>query len=248
MTLYYEESGIQIYHGDCREILPSLPRVDCVISDPPYGTTACSWDSVIPFPLMWAELKRIVRADGAIVLFGSQPFTSALVMSNPSMFRYQWVWNKLNGGNPFLVKTRPIIQTEDVLIFGIESPIYLPQIDSGNLKNIVSNGTSRTETNEHFGEYEWDNNRNVGYPRNILTFCDAPRDKVHPTQKPVDLLRYLLRTYSKENESVLDFACGSGTTLRAAKDLGRKAIGIEIEEKYCEIAANRLRQEVLCFD
>lgn len=244
MQPYYEAKGVTLFQGDCLEVMRYIPdaSIDACITDPPYGTTACSWDAVIPFAPMWAELKRIVKKNGAIVLFGSQPFTSALVMSNPQMFRYQWVWNKLNGGNPFTVKARPIIQTEDIPVFSADGAWYFPQLDRENLKNVLPEGVPRTETSEHFGEYAWNNKRNVGYPRNLLEFCDAPRNKIHPTQKPVELLRYLVRTYTNEGDTVLDFTCGSGTTGVACVIERREFIGIDSGKHWCEVSEARIKR------
>jgi DNA modification methylase len=240
MKPYYDDgSGITLYHGDCREILPTLPKVDLVLTDPPYGTTSCSWDVVIPFPEMWRGVDSVlVSRRTPVVLFASQPFTSALVMSRPEWFRYGWVWNKQIGGNPLLAKHQPLKVHEDVLVFSPEPHRYIPQMVTGKARykggghsNLLNMEMSKSWSDQY-------------YPTSILDFSNAVRG-VHPTQKPVELIEHLTLTYSEAGEAVLDFSVGSGTTLVAAKRLGRRAVGIEIEERYCEIAAARLEAERL---
>lgn len=252
MQPYYQHADITIYHGDCLNVLPTLDTqsVDAVIADPPYGTTACNWDSVIPFEPMWKELKRIIKSRGAIVLFGSQPFTSALVMSNPGWFRHSWVWNKRKAANFLFGNIQPLKITEDVIVFCEGQMTYNP------IKTINPNGPEKPGRSgigntifDHLPNAPKQSKPGRNYeadkllPVNIVEFS-KPSVPIHPTQKPVALLEYLIQTYTNEGDTVLDFTMGSGTTLRAAKNLGRKAIGIEIEEKYCEIAARRLSQEV----
>lgn len=244
MKPYFEEKGITIYNGDCLEAMRLIPdsSIDACITDPPYGTTACSWDSVIPFAPMWAGLKRIVKKNGAIVLFGSQPFTSALVMSNPQMFRYQWVWNKKISGNPFLVSVQPLKIHEDVCVFSRESHDYNPEMRTGEMRPKGGYGSGQmfhvprtTSVNDTY------------YPVSILEFSNAERGD-HPTQKPIDLLRYLVRTYTNEGETVLDFTCGSGTTGVACVIEKRNAVLIEQDAGYCEVGAARIKraQGVAC--
>lgn len=249
MTPYYNHAGIEIYHGDCLDVLPTLPpqSVDAVIADPPYGTTACKWDSVIPFEPMWAELKRIIKPRGAIVLFGSQPFTSALVMSNPAWFRYEWVWRKSSATGHLNATKIPMKVHDTILVFGDSLPAYHPQLRADRVL-----GGNKKAASDCYGSYNDTAVRTIpiqqGYPQTVVDFNTPFHDReagLHPTQKPVALLEYLIRTYTNEGDTVLDFTMGSGTTLRAAKNLGRNAIGIEIEERYCEIAARRLSQEVL---
>jgi site-specific DNA-methyltransferase (adenine-specific) len=233
-----------LYHGDCLQVLPSIPSgsIDAIITDLPYGTTACKWDTIIPFAPMWKEVKRVLKPNGAFITTASQPFTSALVMSNIKMFKYEWVWDKINGGNPFLVKKRPIIRTESILIFYDKPCKYNPQINLKNLKALSKQKPiPKKEKSEHFGEYNWDNKRNIGYPKNILQFADAPRNKLHPTQKPVALFEYLIKTYTNEGETVLDIAMGSGTTIEAAERTGRNSIGIEKDEGIFQSAVLRLK-------
>jgi site-specific DNA-methyltransferase (adenine-specific) len=230
--------------GDCLKAMRSIPdnSIDACITDPPYGTTACKWDSVIPFEPMWEQLKRIVKPNGAIVLFASQPFTSALVMSNVKMFRYEWIWQKEQGVNFQLVKSQPLKIHESICIFANERPNYNPQglkpcriVKSnkgkgGRLNHIVGVEQKRDFYIQSFSNYPVSVqrfNRQVGF---------------HPTQKPVDLLRYLVRTYTNEGDTVLDFTCGSGTTGVACVIEGRNFIGIEREASYFKIAKQRIAE------
>jgi len=238
---YYhdESSGITIYHGDCLEVMRGIPEgsVDMVLADPPYGTTACKWDTIIPLEPMWEQLKRIVKPNGAIVMTASQPFTSALVMSNVKMFKYCWVWQKRTSANVGAARFQPMKVHEDVVVFGGK---YKPQMATGKMRmrgGKAANGTANGAMPAVY--YPSDQY----YPVSIL---DIKTERgLHPTQKPVALMEYLIRTYTNPDETVLDFTMGSGTTGVACVKLSRKFIGIEIEEKYCEIAANRLRQRVL---
>lgn len=231
---------IELWHGDCLELMKQIPdsSIDAIITDPPYGTTACKWDSVIPFEAMWAELKRIIKPNGAIVLFGSQPFTSALIMSNPKMFKYEWIWNKDRSSGSMLAKKRPLKYHENILIFSKISNNYFPQMTKGKMMKKASGGKSDNYGNVPIVRYENDKY----YPRSIQTFkaCHNMTGKIHPTQKPVELLEYLIKTYTLENETVLDFTMGSGTTGVACKNLNRNFIGIELDDKYFEIAKQRI--------
>jgi site-specific DNA-methyltransferase (adenine-specific) len=213
--------------------------VDMVLTDPPYGTTACKWDTVIDLPLMWEQLKRITKPDGAIVMTASQPFTSALVMSNPKMFKYCWVWDKRAAGNHGLAKHQPMKVHEDVVVFSQNTHLYLP---------IMTKGKSRKKGGYGLGNSIATGMKEISprlcddyYPKSILEITNAGRSgKVHPTQKPVALMEYLIRTYTHEGDTVLDFTMGSGTTGVAAKNLGRKFIGIELDQGYFDIAVKRI--------
>ena len=236
---------IDLRQGDCLELMKDIPddSVDMVLTDPPYGTTACKWDSIIPFEPMWEQLRRIIKPNGAIVLFGSQPFTSALVMSNPKMFKYDWVWNKRMATGFLDAKKRPLKVHENILVFYEKLPKYNP---------IFTNGKpyTRPEPTKLFNGYRQDllkvattNVSGKRYPKTIIDISNAnQRGKVHPTQKPVALLEYLIKTYTNEGETVLDFTMGSGSTGVAAKNLNRNFIGIELDEEYFEIAKKRIEE------
>ena len=213
--------------------------IDLVLTDPPYGTTACKWDTVIPFEPMWKELRRIRKDNAAIVLFGSEPFSSHLRMSNIKEFKYDWIWEKLNFVNALMAKRQPLKIHEVVSVFYKQQSKYYPQglikcdkvTKQGRKasdilpKNITRNSSYiQTQTN---------------YPTSVLTHSKGGNN-VHPTQKPVALLEYLIKTYTLEGETVLDFTMGSGSTGVAAKNLNRKFIGIEKDEKYFEIAKQRI--------
>ncbi len=244
MTPYYVDKSIEIFKGDCLEVMATIPdgSIDAIITDPPYGVTECKWDTVIPFEPMWTQLKRVIKPNGAIVLFGSEPFSSALRMSNTKMYRYDWVWMKTPIG--FLNShKRPLINIENISIFSSKTynpqglVAYCKEIKRGHQSKSVGHDGGRLPTSGYVQKY-------TNYPKQTLDFKKEASPQ-HPTQKPVALMEYLIKTYTNEGETVLDFTMGSGTTLVAAKNLGRKAIGIETEEKYCEIAAKRLAQEVL---
>jgi len=242
----------KLYLGDCLEIMKSIPdgSVDMVLTDPPYGTTACKWDSVIPFEPMWKQLKRVTKKNGAIVMTASQPFTTTLIASNMYMFKYAWIWEKNKCGNHMMAKYAPLKYTEDVIVFssgGINNnshnPVpYNPQnliVVNKNVKGhkIKRGGINRYNSLENDRHQKYSN-----YPRNILKF-NSESKTVHPTQKPIALMEYLIKTYTNEGETVLDFTMGSGTTGVAAKNLNRDFIGIELDDEYFKIAEERIANE-----
>ena len=235
---------INLMQGDCLEAMREIPdaSVDMVLTDPPYGTTACKWDSVIPFEPMWEQLKRVAKRNGAIVMTASQPFTSALVMSNVKMFKYSWVWDKVNRPTGHLnAKKMPLRQTEDVLVFYKSPPTYNPQMTQG--KPYTATGSKRSQ---NYGSQVKSTTvcaDGLRYPRDLLKISADERGtvgRIHPTQKPVALMEYLIKTYTNEGETVLDFTMGSGTTGVAAKNLNRSFIGIELDETYFSIAQERI--------
>jgi len=230
--------------GDCLELMKSIPdgSIDAIITDPPYGTTACKWDSVIPFDLMWEQLNRIIKPNGAIVLFGSEPFSSALRMSNIKNYKYDWVWDKKLAGNGVLAKHQPLKIHELIHIFSEKGrAAYLPQKTKGRLRKKMFNGVGNTTILNTLSECKETYNDDY-YPKTILEFSMAGQRKgrLHPTQKPVELMEYLIKTYTNENETVLDFTMGSGSTGVACVNTNRKFIGIEQDDKYFEIAKNRI--------
>lgn len=238
----------KIIHGDCLEVMKEIPNgsIDCVITDPPYGTTACKWDTCIPFDPMWEQLKRITKKNGAIVLFGSQPFTSALVMSNPKMFKYEWVWEKEKPTNFFQLKRRVGNFTENISVFYQEQPTFNPQMVKHKGKLVKNSPKGKhnsilTGKNKEVCAYR---DNGLRYPSNILRFNRIKLgSSLHPTQKPVALMEYLIKTYTNEGEAVLDFTAGSGTTGVACKNLNRNYILIEKEPEYVEIIKKRLGKD-----
>lgn len=240
---------IQLLHGDCLERMREIPdgSVDLVLTDPPYGTTACKWDSVIPFEPMWAHLKRVTKRNAAIVLTASQPFTSALVMSNAKMFAYEWAWDKGAVTGFALAKTRPLKVHENVCVFYGQQPTYNPQKTKGRPNHAQTKGNRLTDevalrngSQPTMKKYVSDVSGDK-YPISVIyEKRGGPTTLVHPTQKPVALMEYLIKTYTNEGETVLDFTMGSGTTGVACVNTGRNFIGIESEAEYLEIAKARI--------
>ena len=233
-------SKIDLKLGDCLEVMKSIPdgSVDAIITDPPYGTTACKWDSVIDFELMWEQLNRIIKPNGAIVLFSKQPFTSTLNYSNIKYFKQELIWDKIKHDNPMQAKNRFLNVIENISIYYKNKPLYNPQ---GVLKtNIVNSSVGGDMSNKNSKPKKYIQTQ-TNYPRNILKFS-KDTSKLHPTQKPIALMEYLIKTYTNEGETVLDFTMGSGTTMLACKNLNRNGIGIEMDEKYFEIATKRLNE------
>ena len=239
---------IELINGDCLEKMKDIPggSIDAVITDPPYGTTNCRWDTIIPFEPMWEQLKRITKKNGAIVLFGSQPFTSALVMSNPKMFKYEWVWEKPKGTGHLNAKKMPMNNYENITVFYSKQPTYNPQWTYGkpytSAKSGSVNKVAKTEVSgKHFDGPSYRNGSDGRrYPLRVQKFGVVERGTVHPTQKPIKLMEYLIKTYTNEGETVLDFTMGSGTCGVACKNLNRNFIGIEKDEVYFKIAKQRI--------
>lgn len=230
---------IELINGDCIKEMKKIPEgsIDLVLTDPPYGATACKWDTVIPFEPMWEQLKRVTKKNGAIVLFGCQPFTSALVMSNPKMFKYSWIWIKSNVSGFANAKKRPLKKYEDVLVFSRLTPPYHPQ----GLRRLAVPRVRKAKVGDTVGGngfYDGYVQQYTNYPINVLEF--ASDRKLHPTQKPVALMEYLIKTYTNEKDTVLDFTMGSGTTGVACKNLNRNFVGIELDKDYFDIASKRI--------
>jgi DNA modification methylase len=242
--------GICLHNGDCLEVMDELISdgivVDAIITDPPYGTTACKWDSIIPFDEMWTRLNKLIKQNGAIVLFGSEPFSSALRMSNISMFKYDWIWEKTTPTGHLNAKKQPMRVYEIISVFYNNQPTYNPQKTFGHVRKT---STAKNKANCKKGEVYRDHGLTTyysteRYPRNVITFStDKQKEALHPTQKPVSLMEYLIKTYTNEGELVLDFTMGSGTTGVACVNTNRKFIGIELDDKYFEIASNRIKGE-----
>ena len=231
----------QLYNGDCLEVMKNIPNksVDMVLCDLPYGTTRNKWDSVVPFEPLWEQYERIIKDNGAIVLFAQTPFDKVLGVSNLKLLRYEWIWNKLSPTGHLNAKKMPMKKTENILVFYKKLPTYNPQglIYCPRIKSRNSNSIGSSNYGYHkdtvLSEYK-------GYPTNLLEFMRE--GGLHPTQKPVDLLEYLIKTYTNENETVLDNCMGSGSTGVACLNTNRKFIGIELDENYFNIAKQRIEE------
>lgn len=236
-------SKYKLIQGNCLELMNDIPdgSVDLVLTDPPYGTTSCKWDSIIPFEPMWEQLNRIIKPNGAICLFGSEPFSSALRMSNIKHFKYDWYWNKIRGVGHLNAKRQPMKSVETISVFYKKQCCYNPQMRPRKKSRTSKNNNSQ----KVFGNCR---NNFVGetlkekYPVSLITFSksDMKKNKFHSSQKPIDLLEYLIKTYTNEGETVLDFTMGSGSTGVACLNTNRRFIGIELDEKYFNIAKNRI--------
>lgn len=241
-----EKMMTELLMGDCLELMAKIPTgsVDLVLTDPPYGTTACKWDSVIPLEPMWAAVRRVLKPNGAAVFTASQPFTSALVMSNATGFHQSLVWRKNKASGHLNAKRRHLTGHEDIAVFCDGSPTYTPQM----WKSRPSNAATRTKPTDVYGTQvptTYEGGKTDRYPVTVLDFAVVNNDgtgdgRFHPTQKPVALMEYLIRTYTNPGETVLDFTMGSGTTGVAAMNCGRNFIGIERDEKYFDIAERRV--------
>lgn len=247
----YKDDNLWLMKGDCLERMKEIPdnSVDMVLCDPPYGTTACKWDTVIDLNKMWAELKRITKDGGAIVLTASQPFTSVLVSSNVKNYAHQWVWNKRFAANFVQAKRQPLKDHEDVLVFSMngKQPAYNPQmikrdkpIKKGGNKQSKAIPLAETKASLEFGSTQKAYDEKHPTTVTSLNFSVREGRGLHPTQKPVALMEYLVRTYTNEDETVVDFTMGSGTTGVACKNLNRKFIGIEMDDNYYDIAKERI--------
>lgn len=236
------EGKKEILLGDCLELMKDIPdgSIDAIITDPPYGTTQCKWDSVIPFDLMWEQLNRIIKPNGAIVLFGREPFTSAIVMSNVKNYKHKWVWNKKQSGSFQNAKYMPLQIDEDIVVFSNGKCNYYPIMRKGKMRK---RGGAK-ETNNAMGKNgltkNFENYSDMYYPTNIYELANPRLNKLHPTQKPLELMEYLIKTYTNENEIVLDFTAGSGTTAIACLKTNRQFIVMEKEQKYYDIILKRV--------
>ena len=245
---------IKLYQGDCLEIMKDIPdgSIDMILCDLPYGTTACKWDSVIPFEPLWEQYNRVIKNNGAIVLFGAEPFSTELRHSNLQMFKYDWIWIKNNAVGFVNAKLKPMNKHEIISVFSkgktsngnTNNMVYFPQgslpygkeVRSGNKKGKDNTYWRPSMKSSNGGGYI---QQYTNYPTTVLNF-DKVQKAVHPTQKPVALLEYLIKTYTNEGELVLDNCMGSGSTGVACMNTGRNFIGIEKDEKYFNIAKERL--------
>lgn len=247
-------SNIELYKGDCIEIMNNIPdkSIDMILCDLPYDTTACKWDIVIPFELLWEQYNRVVKDNGAICLFGSEPFASKLRLSNFKMYKYDWIWKKNKASNFINCKYQPLKLYENICVFSKMACTYSPK---GNMKYFpqgiitLDKPKKQKRIGNNQGEI-YHSNPNIkttiqtisNYPNSIIE-CSVETKNIHPTQKPVDLCEYLIKTYTNECETVLDNCMGSGTTGVACLHANRKFIGIEKDEKYFNIAKDRIEKE-----
>jgi len=250
MTKDFKNDSIWLMNGDCLERMKEIPdgSVNMVLADPPYGTTACKWDSVIPLEPMWEQLKRVIKPNGAIVMTASQPFTTSLIASNIVMFKYCWVWEKNKATGHLNAKRRPLVAHEDVCVFYTKQPTYNPQGLVEKEKPTISRGNRGRKGNGSSGDcYGYAGKdtlqTHTGYPRSVHKESVDFKAAHHPTQKPVALMEYLIKTYTDEGETVLDFTMGSGTTGVACVNTGRNFIGIELDDDYYNIAKGRILEQ-----
>ena len=233
-----------IFNEDCLEWMKRIPdgSIDCVITDPPYWTTACKWDTVIPFDKMWEQLKRIIKPNGAIVLFGSEPFSSALRMSNIKNYKYDWIWDKKKGGNIMLLKQQPYKVHEIISVFNTNKETYYPIMEAQTPRTGKTYSAGEANGIKNYGDLRHYDKK---YPKSILEISNANQNgKQHPTQKPVALMEYLIKTYTNENETVLDFTMWSWTTAIACINTNRNYIGFELDKWYYDIAQERIRNHL----
>ena len=237
-----EEYLNRVMCGDCLEVMPNIPdkSIDMILCDLPYGTTACKWDTIIPFEPLWEQYERVTKDNGAIVLTASQPFTTVLINSNIKRFRYSWTWEKEKGTNFLMAKKQPLKVHEDICVFSKKQTVYNPQMTEG--KPYIR--SDKGDSGEVTGRVKKVQTKNNGtrYPRSVIQF--KRETGLHPTQKPVALFEYLIKTYTNEGDLVLDNCMGSGTTGVACKNLNRNFIGIELDPEYFKIAEKRINENL----
>ena len=248
------EGKKEILLGDCLELMKDIPRgsIDMILCDLPYGTTACKWDTIIPFDKLWEQYERIIKPNGAIVLTASQPFTSALVMSNPKLFKYEWIWEKAVGSNFAALKYQPMKEHENILVFGKKTTVYNPikEERKGSGKQRQKAGYENSKATAKTGDFiggvmdatkRTNDYSELRYPSSVQYFNNRDKDRgMHPTQKPIELFEYLVKTYTYENDLVLDNCAGSGTTAIACLNTNRQFIVMEQEPNYFEKIKKRV--------
>jgi site-specific DNA-methyltransferase (adenine-specific) len=243
--------GVWLMHGDCLERMKEIPdgSVDLVLADPPFGTTQCKWDSIIDLDLMWDQLKRVIKPNGAILLFGQTPFDKVLGCSNLPMLKYEWIWEKTSATGHLNVKRSPMKAHENILVFYKKPPTYNGQKTTGHKRKTSKTGKTYNSACYGAESKKPDYDSDERHPRSVQVFkSDKQKSKLVPTQKPLALMEYLMKTYSNEGEVVLDFTAGSFTTGVACVNLNRKFIGIEMDETYFNIGVNRIEERIKCLD
>jgi len=247
---------IDLRLGNCLEVMKTIKddSIDAIITDPPYGTTACKWDSVIDFDLMWEQLNRVIKPNGAIVLFGSEPFSSALRMSNIKNFKYDWIWHKNNTSGFALAKKQPMRNHEIISVFYskqctynyIKEPRDFSESSKKRMEYAFTSEKGKNSLQNGIKKVQFiPEDKNLSYPKTVKYFkgiANNHKDRTHPTQKPIELMEYLIKTYTKESETVLDFTMGSGSTMVACQNTNRNGIGIEQDSKYFKIAEQRIKE------
>lgn len=241
----------ELLQGDCLELMKQIPdeSIDMILCDPPFGKTQCAWDKIIDFKELWKAYNRIIKPNGAIVLFANEPFASHLRLSNVKDYKYDWVWRKPKGTGHLNAKKQPLRDTEYILVFYQKQCTYNPQFTKGEPFSKQKGGKINTDSNaEVYGNFKngadfKNDNSGFRYPKTVLEFGVVERGTVHPTQKPVPLLEYLIKTYTNEGETVLDSCMGSGSTGVACVNTNRSFIGMELEEKYFKIAQERIERQ-----
>ena len=241
---YVDKSGM-LFNGDCLEVMKNMEdkSIDCIICDLPYGTTACKWDTIIPFELLWSQYSRIIKDNGAIVLFGNEPFSSYLRLSNIKDYKYDWKWIKSKPSGHLNAKKQPMRAYEDICVFYKKQCTYNPQgLTYGEFNNNRPSRKNKTLGDYTFGiERDFGISNAKGYPKNILEYPNPNNNKLHPCEKNVQLLEYLIKTYTNESETVLDNTMGSGSTGVACLNTNRNFIGIELDKDYFNIAKERIK-------
>jgi len=249
MSLYYQDDYVTLYHGDCLEVMPTLSAAgaDMILADLPYGTTRNKWDSIIDLSRLWENYARVAKDNAAIVLTAQSPFDKVLGVSNLEHLRYEWIWEKTTATGHLNAKRAPMKAHENVLVFYKNAPTYNPQMTTGHAP--VNAYTKHQDDGSNYGATKAGisgGGSTERYPRSVLEFAtDKQKEALHPTQKPLALMAYLIRTYTNPGDAVLDNCAGSGSTLIAARRQGRKAVGIEMDEAYCEVIAKRIENEGL---
>ena len=238
-------SGSALFQGDCLDIMPLIPdnSIDLILCDLPYGTTSQKWDIVLPFDKLWAEYERIIKPNGAIILFGKNPFTAKLILSNEKLFRYELIWEKSRAGNSMQVCKQPSAIHENILVFYKAQPTYNDlkfKVDEKYIDKRKSINDSFYNSGHYSGVMKRKADDGLRHPQSILPFNSVWKKGMHPTEKPIELLEWLIKSYTNECDMVLDNTMGSGSTGVSAKINNRKFIGIEKEEKYFNIAKNRI--------